>query len=130
MTAIPIDIDECAEGSDGCVQSCTNTVGSYECSCTTGYRLASDDHRCNGMQRMHDCTLSIRISSINFILLFTQMLMNVLKVLMAVAILALIQLGITHVPASKATVFLMDECAMVRGNFCNILYVSKVDIVA
>ena len=53
--------------------------------------------------------------------------MNVLKVLMAVAILALTQLGGTHVPASQATVWQMDKCAMVRKNICNVLYVSKVD---
>lgn len=66
MITIPIDIDECAEGRHSCAQSCTNTVGSYECSCTTGYHLANDDHRCNGMQCMHDGTLNCKhICNIN-----------------------------------------------------------------
>lgn len=29
----PTDIDECAEGIDDCDQYCTNTQGSYTCSC-------------------------------------------------------------------------------------------------
>ena len=44
-----IDIDECAENSDGCAQLCTNTVGNYTCSCRSGYRLASDGHWCAGI---------------------------------------------------------------------------------
>ena len=43
-----VDIDECAEGISGCSQTCSNTVGSYICSCRTGYRLASDNHGCIG----------------------------------------------------------------------------------
>ena len=42
------DINECAEATDGCGQICTNTVGSYHCSCTIGYRLDPDGHGCNG----------------------------------------------------------------------------------
>ena len=34
-----LDIDECAVGSDVCDThaECSNTIGSYECSCTVGY---------------------------------------------------------------------------------------------
>ena len=42
-----IDIDECAEGADGCAQTCTNEVGSYSCSCGSGYRLATNRHGCS-----------------------------------------------------------------------------------
>ena len=42
------DIDECTEGTDSCAQNCHNNIGSYSCSCATGYRLASDGHACNG----------------------------------------------------------------------------------
>ena len=45
-----IDIDECAEGTDGCDQVCTNRIGSYNCSCSIGYRIARyDGHGCDGM---------------------------------------------------------------------------------
>ena len=43
-----IDINECDEEIDGCAQNCTNTAGSYTCSCSTGYRLGSDGHSCYG----------------------------------------------------------------------------------
>ena len=43
-----IDTNECDSNNDGCSQSCTNSVGSYHCSCTTGYTLAIDGYGCNG----------------------------------------------------------------------------------
>ena len=46
------DIDECAENTDGCAQICTNTVGSFRCSCHTGYELDSDGRTCQG-KRLH-----------------------------------------------------------------------------
>ena len=33
------DIDECAAVTSGCNQICTNTIGSYTCSCYPGYDL-------------------------------------------------------------------------------------------
>ena len=42
------DINECAEDTDGCAQLCTNTIGSYTCSCRSGYRLAIDGRWCTG----------------------------------------------------------------------------------
>ena len=42
------DVDECAEGLDGCDHNCTNTVGSYYCSCMDGYVLEADNHTCTG----------------------------------------------------------------------------------
>ena len=47
-TSLYADINECTEDTDGCAQTCINTVGSYTCSCGTGYRLASDRRRCDG----------------------------------------------------------------------------------
>ena len=44
-----VDVNECIEDVDGCAQICTDTLGSYTCSCRSGYQLASDDHQCNGM---------------------------------------------------------------------------------
>ena len=43
-----VDIDECADGIDGCTQICTNANGTYTCSCSSGYRLASNRRMCNG----------------------------------------------------------------------------------
>ena len=43
-----IDIDECAGGTHNCQQLCNNTVGSYACSCNSGYRIASNSRNCIG----------------------------------------------------------------------------------
>ena len=42
------DIGECTEGTHRCAQMCTNTVGSYTCSCRTGLQLANDGQGCTG----------------------------------------------------------------------------------
>ena len=39
------DIDEC-EGSHECNQVCTNTIGSYNCSCEENFVLSSDSRTC------------------------------------------------------------------------------------
>ena len=42
------DVDECDMGTDGCAQNCSNTNGSFVCSCGVGYVLADDDLDCLG----------------------------------------------------------------------------------
>ena len=42
-----VDIDECL--SSPCGQICTNTPGSYACTCSDGYLLGSDGTTCTGM---------------------------------------------------------------------------------
>ena len=44
---IIVDINECNVNNGGCEHSCTNTVGSYTCSCNTGYQLSLGQH-CSG----------------------------------------------------------------------------------
>ena len=41
-------IDDCALGTSGCNQVCTNTTGIYACSCYLGYHISSDNKTCNG----------------------------------------------------------------------------------
>ena len=43
-----LDIDECMEYND-CHQICTNTNGSYECSCNPGFMLMNDNRTCTGV---------------------------------------------------------------------------------
>ena len=45
---IIIDINECSTNNGGCAQTCTNTVGSFQCTCRSGYTLASNSRGCNG----------------------------------------------------------------------------------
>lgn len=42
------DVDECRVSNGGCDHNCTNTVGSYHCTCNAGYQLQSDKHSCKG----------------------------------------------------------------------------------
>ena len=43
------DIDECRDGRDNCAQNCSNTLGSFTCSCGDGYRLGLDGYSCSGI---------------------------------------------------------------------------------
>ena len=45
---ILLDFDECESKNGGCNQTCSNTDGSFECSCITGYILAANNSNCNG----------------------------------------------------------------------------------
>ena len=42
------DVNECTKLISGCNQECTNTNGSYKCSCYSGYRLRVDQKICEG----------------------------------------------------------------------------------
>ncbi|KAI8484967.1 hypothetical protein Bbelb_373740, partial [Branchiostoma belcheri] len=41
------DIDECSAVNGGCDHVCTNTIGSFQCSCVDGFELSVDSRTCN-----------------------------------------------------------------------------------
>ena len=43
-----LDIDECNKNISGCAHFCANSIGSFNCSCRTGYKLDSDGKICKG----------------------------------------------------------------------------------
>ncbi len=47
ITVYP-DVNECSTSNGGCDGQCTNTKGSYTCSCESGYVLGSNAHSCDG----------------------------------------------------------------------------------
>ena len=53
LNCFVLDIDECQINNGGCEQVCTNTAGSFECSCPTGYVLAADGANCTGKPINH-----------------------------------------------------------------------------
>lgn len=42
------DINECVGKAHNCSQNCSNTDGSFQCVCVTGYRLNEDGQTCDG----------------------------------------------------------------------------------
>ena len=42
-----IDANECDVDNGGCQHTCTNSNGSYSCSCNDGYTLDLDGKRCS-----------------------------------------------------------------------------------
>ena len=48
MYSLITDIDECSRDIDGCEHNCNNTVGSFACSCNTGYALIPNSKNCIG----------------------------------------------------------------------------------
>ena len=43
-----IDIDECDTNNGGCEHICSNTIGTFECYCDSGYRLEENRMNCSG----------------------------------------------------------------------------------
>ena len=52
-----LDINECLSNNGNCSQVCTNTNGSYYCSCYPGYLLQPDGKTCTGALylELHKC---------------------------------------------------------------------------
>ena len=73
-----IDINECVEDYDGCNQTCTNTNGSFECSCNDGYKLDANGRTCSGKY----CLICI------IVLYPIQISMNVIKMMVGVEMVA------------------------------------------
>ena len=49
---MPSDIDECERSNGGCSHLCSNTIGTYTCSCFDGYELLGDDRGCTGIIKL------------------------------------------------------------------------------
>ena len=47
----PTDMDECGTNNGGCQHMCTNTPGSFECRCNSGFTLESNLLDCAGEHR-------------------------------------------------------------------------------
>ncbi len=52
---IVADINECSTNNGGCSQTCTNTQGSFTCSCSSGYQLSGNGLSCVDI---NECTTS------------------------------------------------------------------------
>ena len=43
-----LDHNECLKNTNACEHECHNSHGAYYCSCTSGYRLATNNKTCDG----------------------------------------------------------------------------------
>ena len=63
-----LDIDECSNQTAACgvgVDQCTDTSGSHNCTCLTGYTSNTDDTFCNGTiqeKKINEIDLSTRLN--------------------------------------------------------------------
>ncbi|XP_052247486.1 protein jagged-1b-like isoform X3 [Dreissena polymorpha] len=53
------DINECHRLNGGCSHECTNTPGSYRCSCPEGFNMATNRHTCIGYEISENGTTCI-----------------------------------------------------------------------
>ena len=61
-----VDINECAEGISNCAQLCTDTDGSYFCSCIAGYLLREDSQGCSGMSYfLYSINICLQVNIVN-----------------------------------------------------------------
>ena len=126
---ILLDINECTAGTASCTQICRNTVGSYTCNCRSGYRLDGNGYTCNGKSFTEQTCLadSAYNSSYpqaimqwhrNYLIVsdnIMQILMNVLKTVMAVLRHVLIRLEATPAPVTQAIAWqVIDMDVMVK----------------
>ena len=57
-----VDVDECQTDEHNCNQTCSNTLGSFECKCRLGYSLQRDNATCRGTYvRMYVCMYAITL---------------------------------------------------------------------
>ena len=54
-----IDTIECANNNGECEHNCTNTEGSFYCTCKVGYILANDNRSCEGKWIEKQLTVNI-----------------------------------------------------------------------
>lgn len=66
MRSVFSSLDECSLGTHGCQQQCSNTAGSYTCSCSSGYTLDSNGRTCTQETRASLCGGTLTGSSGTF----------------------------------------------------------------
>ena len=59
LTCHAVGVNNCAFNNGGCDHICSNSTGSLQCSCRSGYQLASNGRSCSGMQISQAYMISI-----------------------------------------------------------------------
>ena len=58
-----LDIKECESHNGQCDHNCINTIGSFYCTCDSGYKLNGDKLSCDGQFKYNPkkCTIHLKI---------------------------------------------------------------------
>ena len=58
-------VNECSNANGGCEHNCLNTIGSYQCTCNSGYRMENNGHSCTGTTHVftNKCTCTCTVKS-------------------------------------------------------------------
>ena len=104
------DINECTEGIDSCAQTCTDTDGSYNCSCDVGYYLANDTYGCDG--ELKEGYIFQELIKFVFLFKYIQTLMTVQLVSISVLIVAQIPMDHTRVAVTPAINLIKMDCSV------------------
>ena len=77
-------MNECQSNNGGCNQTCTNTAGSFKCSCGIGYTLAYDNLDCEGKKRVY-CIVELGLCALYSIgLHVSELCMYVVRLVMCI----------------------------------------------
>ena len=58
-----LDINECETAMNDCEQNCHNTIGSYSCTCNSGFVIDVDGHTCHGNFHVTFTCMDIQMSN-------------------------------------------------------------------
>lgn len=134
-----IDINECEIGQSSCTQTCTNSIGSYTCSCNEGYHLDSNGYNCLGqsfvLYRTHHWIIVVLYNSCTWnyrdfkdilislqphyiaLLLLPQILMSVRAVLHSVTKCVSILKAVTAVCATMDTYWMLTSTLVIVSHW-------------
>ena len=73
------DINECASINGDCEQLCNNSIGSYWCSCLTGYTLDTNDMNCSGTPKTIIIIIKLILITDDQILMSVKLTMEVVN---------------------------------------------------
>ena len=80
-----LDIDECRQGINLCSQNCHNSIGSYVCTCGSGFLINVDGKTCVG-EYMHVHTLKLRQLLVLFVYIVSYLNFQIIMQFLIIAL--------------------------------------------
>ena len=105
------DIDECTIENGGCEMFCTNSEGSYECSCQSGYALMPDLRSCIGLPLCLSVCPSVCLSLFFCIVPYGSLTLFLCLSVHPSACLSILQ-SVSHLVRTRYHVLLIDRAKL------------------